>query len=91
MLLKINNDLINYSFIGRMSNNIYRIPLSRNYIYQTPPPTFRKAIKCPVPKRPSLQVAVINIEDIPPPTYEQYLKAQQQYDSSNECCKTSNV
>lgn len=74
-----------------MSNNIYRIPLSHNYIYQTPPPTFRKAIKYPVPKRSSLQVAVINVEDIPPPTYEQYLRAQLQYDFSNEICKTEHV
>lgn len=67
-----------------MANNIYRVPLSRNYIYQTPPPTFSKAVKYPVPKRSVL--SVISIEDIPPPTYEQYLKTQQQY---NSCSVTS--
>lgn len=55
-----------------MANNIYRIPLSRNYVYQTPPPTFSKAVSYPMPKRVSVN---IQIEDVPPPTYQQYIKS----------------
>ncbi|CAL8126642.1 unnamed protein product [Orchesella dallaii] len=61
-------------YLGQLANNIYHIPLSRNYIYQTPPPTFSKAVKFPrAPQRVSINIA---IEELPPPTYDEYLNAQ---------------